>query len=134
MLRELTIATLAIVLMASTVLGQTNSVDDDRKKLDSALLDSELRVLWATYCATLKVGDADAAVQFHIPASRDSQLKLYELLGDHIKTLPDNWSDLTLIEVSNPFATYALTDKLSGLLHTVTFVRYPDGKWLIHGM
>ena len=134
MLRELTIATLAIVLLASPVLGQTNSVDDDRTKLDSALVDSELRVIWATFCTALNAGDAKAAVEFHIPESRDTQLKLYELLGDHIRTLPDNWSDLTLIEVSNPFATYALTDKLSGLLHTVTFLRYPDGKWLIHGM
>ncbi|MBT8105964.1 MAG: hypothetical protein KJN88_10025, partial [Gammaproteobacteria bacterium] len=61
-------------------------------------------------------------------------LKLHELPGDQIKTLPDNWSDLTLIEVSNPFAKYALTDKSSGLLHTVTFLRYPDGKWLIQSM
>jgi len=134
MLRELNIATLAVVLMASPVLGQSNSVDDDRIELDSALVDSELRGIWAAYCNALKAGDAEAAVEFHVPESHATQLKSHELLGDHIKAWPNNWSDLTLIEIANPFATYAVTDNSTGLLHTITFVRYPDGKWLIHGM
>lgn len=134
MLRELTISTLAALLIASPVLGQSNSGDDDWEELNAGLVDSELRVIWATYCATLKAGDAEGAADFHIPANRDTQLKLYELLGEHIKTLPDRWSDLILLDVSNPFARYALTDTSSGLLHTVTFLRYPDGNWLIRSM
>ncbi|MBT8082215.1 MAG: hypothetical protein KJP08_08630 [Gammaproteobacteria bacterium] len=134
MLRELTITTLAVLLIACPAVGQSNSGDDEWKALNAELVDSELRVIWATFCAALRAGDAEAATELLVPANRDTQLKLHELLGDQIKTLPDNWSDLTLIEVSNPFAKYALTDKSSGLLHTVTFLRYPDGKWLIQSM
>lgn len=134
MLRRLTIPTLAVFLVASPAFAQSNSSENDWEELDVELVDSELRVIWATYCAFLKAGNAQEAAELHIPANRDSQLRLYELLGEHIKTLPDSWSELTLIEVSNPVATYALKDSSSGLLHTVTFLRYPDGKWLIQGM
>ena len=134
MLRKLTITTLSALLLASPALAQSSTSQDDREVLDVALVDSELRVIWATYCATLKAGNAQGAAEFHIPSNRKSWLQLYELLGEHIKTMPENWSDLTLIEVSNPFAKYALNDNSSGLLHTVTFLRYPDGTWLIQGM
>jgi len=134
MLRNLTITTLAALLVASPALAQSNSDKNNWEELDVELVDSELRAIWATYCATLRAGKAQEAAELHIPSNRDSQRQIYELLGEHIKTMPNNWSDLTLIEVANPFATYALKDNSSGLLHTVTFLRYPDGKWLIQSM
>jgi hypothetical protein len=60
--------------------------------------------------------------------------QVFHLLGPAMTELPDSWSEPTLIEVSNPFAEYAMEDESTGMLHSVQFVRFPDGKWLIQSM
>jgi hypothetical protein len=101
------------------------------EKLDVKTVEADLHRLWSGFCAALRAGDAEKAAEFFIPERRDNMVELYRLLGPSMKDMPEAWTEPTLIEVSNPFAQYAIKDESTGLLHTVLFLRYPDGKWLI---
>ena len=96
--------------------------------------DPVIRSVWAAFVDRLNNGDIDGALEYYVPDKRDSVRHLYEILGDEIKKLPDNWSDLAEPSMYGPFVEYKLMDEANGMIHSVTFLKMPHGPWLINGL
>lgn len=96
--------------------------------------DPVARAVWAAYVDRLNAGDAEGAVDYFVPELRDTQLELYQILGDKLKTIALTWSDLAEPKLYGPFISYKFINTSSSQLFSVTFLKMRDGQWLIYSL
>ena len=96
--------------------------------------DPVIRAVWAAFVDRLNSGDAAGAVEYYAPDKRESASEIYELLGETIKRLPRNWSELAEPNMYGPFVSYKIMDESNRHIYSVTFLKFPDGRWLIKSL
>jgi len=116
-------------------LGSDTESNDDDQLIELADTSTTIAV-WNGFSAALNNGDADLASQYFAPSSRDSYAQLFTLLGSNISGLTSNWTELTLIELTDRVATYSLKQDEGGSerLHSIIFVRDPVEGWRIQSL
>ena len=96
--------------------------------------DPVIRSVWAAFVDRLDNGDIEGALEYYVPEKQDSQRQIFEMLGNEIEKLPDNWSELAEPHMYGPFVEYKLMDESNGMIHSVTFLKMPHGSWLISSL
>ena len=96
--------------------------------------DQVIRSVWTAFIGRLNEGDLQGAIRYHVPENRESVAELYGLFGNKLKDWPDNWTELLEPEMYGPFVSYKIMDKSTRMIFSVTFLKFPDGQWLIHSM
>ncbi|MDJ0909596.1 MAG: hypothetical protein QNI99_10395 [Woeseiaceae bacterium] len=108
---------------------------DDWAHVESLEIEDQvIRGVWASFVERLNEGDAEGALRYHVPENRETVAELYDILGDSLKDLPDNWTELLEPEMYGPYVSYKLMDQSTRLISSVTFLKFPDGQWLIKSM
>ena len=125
---------LFVALFVVVALSSAATADQSDHVASLEVEDPVIRSVWAAFVDRLDNGDFVGASAYFVPDKRDSARQLYETLGDEIRKLPDNWSDLEAPYMYSPFVEYAITDESTGLIYSVTFQKMPDGSWLIHSL
>jgi len=93
--------------------------------------DPVIRAVWAAFVDRLRSGDAAGAVEYYVPDRRESISKIYEVLGEEIRKLSRNWTDLAEPYMYGPFVSYKFRDESENRVYSVIFLKFPDGRWLI---
>ncbi len=107
----------------------------DWEHVDSLEMEDQvIRAVWAAFVERLKEGDVEGAVQYHVPRNRESVAKVYKVLGDSLKGLPDTWTDLMDPVMNGPYVSYTVIDESTKMISGVTFLKFPNGQWLIENM
>ena len=96
-------------------------------------LDARLRQIWTLYGELLTAGDFEGAAAQWVPFVRVRMTERLEKMGQAARTMPEQWSDLILLDLEEDKARYAFhtPTSLGDAVYEVEFVRWPDGAWLI---
>jgi len=127
-------ASLFVALFVVVALSLATAADEWDHVESLEVEDPVIRSVWAAFVDRLNNGDIDGALEYYVPEKRDSVRQLYEMLGDDIKKLPDNWSELAEPYMYGAFVEYNLMDESSGMIHSVTFLKMLHGPWLIKSL
>ena len=124
-----------IVLLCVSVVPLPVVPSDDWEHVDTLEAeDPVIRAVWAAFIDRLNSGDADGAARYYVPEKRESVSEIYRMIGDSIRDLPDNWSDLAEPTMYGPFVSYKFMDESSRQVYSVTFLKMLDGQWLIRSL
>lgn len=108
---------------------------EDWEHVDSLEMEDQvIRLVWTAFVDRLNDGDVQGAIRYHVPKNRESVAELYGILGNRLKDLPDNWTELLEPEMYGPFVSYKIMDRSTRMISRVTLLKFPDGQWLISSM
>jgi hypothetical protein len=115
------------------ILLSQNSSSNEIEKQDYPKIDKEVKSVWKKFTQLLRAGDSSGALMLISEPSRKQYLEIFNDLGADIRNLPDTWSEIKLVTTFGQCAEYLVTrtDGSDKLMHTMLFVRYPDGNWYL---
>jgi 6-phosphogluconate dehydrogenase len=110
----------------------TPSSDDDGWKIR----DQQIQLMWKKFCDLLRSGDLNSAMLYFTEGSRARYLESFRTMGDSVRSLPDNWSELKMIEEFGNYASYSVIRTKDGnrRMHMILFVHVEKGEWLLSSL
>jgi hypothetical protein len=110
----------------------TPSNDEDGWKIR----DQQVQLMWKEFCDRLRSGDVNGAVLYFTEASRDRYGEVFREMGDSVRSLPDSWSEIEMIEEFGNYASYSLIRTKDGNRRgqTIILVHDEKGQWLLSSL
>ncbi len=103
----------------------------------SRAVDQQIHLVWSGFCALLRAGDAQSALQYFDDDSRERYAAVFRDLGLAVRQLPRSWSEIKMIWTVGNFARYSVvtTDENGERsLHELVFIRVEDGRWFLSSL
>ncbi len=100
-------------------------------------VDQRIQLVWNRFCALLRAGDVESALQYFEDDSRERYAEVLRSLGGAVRQLPASWSEIKMIQEFGRFARYSVvtTDEAGERrLHELVFVRDEDGRWFLDSL
>ena len=132
----------AVVIVAALALSPSQAQDAPPSRRDTAdeawrVVDQQIQLVWSEFCALLRAGDVNSALQYFEDGSRERYRETLRSMGDGVRQLPQSWSEIHMIEEFRPYARYALirtNENGERRLHEVLFYRDQEGRWWLSSL
>jgi hypothetical protein len=101
------------------------------------LVDQQIQLVWSEFCALLRAGDVESAMQYFIEGdSRERYSEVFRNMGTAVRQWPESLSEIQMIDEFGNFARYVVVRTKDGerRMHEVLFVQGQDAKWFLSSL
>lgn len=111
-------------------------VADAQQTEEQHQIDAEIQQTWLLFLAEIRANDAQGAAEYVVPRVRKQYLEAFQNSGDQLHKSADGWSKIKAVNLSIPFAEYAVFDGEGDdqRMFFITFAKSADGSWMIYSM